>query len=451
MHISKKHIIYFFIFCFISITLTLSIHKQFAIAQVVAQSNNITDPVAYATTNTAAEELRRKIEQQTQNIEALNREIQTFSELKNKTSKEALTLQSLIRDLDQNAKVLNLDIKKTTNQISKANLEINSIDQNIETSEETIVDLRKVLSDNLKSIEQKEKISFIHAILAKDNISDSLTEINDRMNFNKGIHSQVTFIRKEKESLSISKHDKELKKTELSQFQNQLTDKKNVVEYNKNERSKTLKDTKNQENTYQKLLTEKQAAKATFEKELFSFESALKYTLDPTSIPRSGSAVLSWPLDNVRITQRFGKTVAAKRLYVSGSHNGVDFGTSIGTPIKSVLSGTVIGAGDTDLTCKGASFGRWILVKHLNGLASIYAHLSVISVKEGDEVVTGEIIGYSGNTGYSTGPHLHLGLYASNAVVVQNRPSISCGGKVYRMPIAPIDAYLDPMVYLPVL
>jgi murein DD-endopeptidase MepM/ murein hydrolase activator NlpD len=154
-------------------------------------------------------------------------------------------------------------------------------------------------------------------------------------------------------------------------------------------------------------------------------------------------------VDNVRITQRFGKSVAAKRLYVSGSHNGVDFGAPIGTAVKATADGVIAGTGDTDLTCRGASFGRWILIKHINGLATTYGHLSVIGVSSGQTVKRGDVIGYSGNTGYSTGPHVHISVYPANAVRVENRPSASCGGKVYNMPIAPIDAYLDPMLYLP--
>lgn len=405
--------------------------------------------ISNTTTLSTADELRKKIELQTKNIEALNKEIQAYSELKDKTTKEAQTLQALINDLNKNAKVLDLDIKKTRSQIEKANLEISSLDINIKRSEGKIGDFKTVLSNNIREIQQREDDGFIVSVLAQRNLSDTLIEINDRMNLGKNIKAQVDSLRSEKQLLSYTKQDEEAKKVELSQFQTELANKKKIVEYNKNEQTKTLSATKNQEKTYQQLLAEKQALKAQFEKELFSYESTLKYTLDPASIPRAGSSALAWPLDKIRINQRFGKTAGAKQLYVSGSHNGVDFQASIGTAVKSAASGTVIGAGDTDATCPRASFGRWVLVKHTNGLASIYAHLSVISAKEGDVVTAGQVIGYSGNTGYSTGPHLHVSVYASNAVEVQNRPSASCNGKVYRMPIAPVDAYLDPMLYFP--
>jgi murein DD-endopeptidase MepM/ murein hydrolase activator NlpD len=276
-----------------------------------------------------------------------------------------------------------------------------------------------------------------------------LSEIDSQFSFNDAIQTRIDLLRAEKQRLETNKNTQEVRKKDLVKMQTELSDKKKAVEYTKSEQNKVLKETKNQEKTFQQILKDKMALKAAFEKEVFEYESKIKYTLNPSSIPKAGTTALSWPVDKVIITQRFGKTVAAKRLYVSGSHNGVDFGVPIGTPVKAAGSGTVLGAGDTDLTCKGASFGRWVFIRHDNGLASIYAHLSVISATEGQTVRAGDVIGYSGSTGYSTGPHLHLSVYAADAVTVQNRPSVSCGGRVYRMPIAPIEAYLDPLVYLP--
>ena len=112
-------------------------------------------------------------------------------------------------------------------------------------------------------------------------------------------------------------------------------------------------------------------------------------------------------------------------------------------------SGTVMGTGDTDLACKGASFGKWVFIKYNNGLSSTYGHLSVITAKVGQEVSAGDVVGLSGNTGSSTGPHLHVAVYASDGVKVDTVPSRSCGGKIFTQPIAALNAYLDPALYLP--
>jgi murein DD-endopeptidase MepM/ murein hydrolase activator NlpD len=301
----------------------------------------------------------------------------------------------------------------------------------------------------MREIQRSEDFNYVENLLGSKNISDFLGQVESQLNFNNAIQKQVDIIQGEKKRLEVNKSSKEGNKLELVKLQTELSSKKKAVDYTKSEQNKILSETKNQEKNFQKLLKDRVALKNAVEKEVFDYEAKLKYKLNPSSIPQAGSSPLMWPIDNVIITQRFGKGPAAKKLYVSGSHNGVDFGARIGTPVKAVLSGTVIGTGDTDKACPRASFGRWVLIRHDNGLASIVAHLSVISATQGQVVKTGDIIGYSGNTGYSTGPHVHLTVYAADAVKVQDRPSASCAGKVFTMPIAPIEAYLDPMLYLP--
>ncbi|NEC50244.1 peptidoglycan DD-metalloendopeptidase family protein [Actinospica acidiphila] len=85
-----------------------------------------------------------------------------------------------------------------------------------------------------------------------------------------------------------------------------------------------------------------------------------------------------------------------------GYHTGVDFPVPTGTPVKSVGAGTVVAAGWE------GSFGYQVVVRHADGRYSQYAHLSAISVKNGQSVGAGQRLGRSGSTGNSSGPHLHF-------------------------------------------
>jgi len=108
------------------------------------------------------------------------------------------------------------------------------------------------------------------------------------------------------------------------------------------------------------------------------------------------------------ITSRFG----SRR---SGYHTGLDIANSTGTPITATAAGTVTYAG-----WKG-SYGKLVVISHENGVETYYAHCSAIYVGEGQEVQAGETIGAVGNTGNSTGPHLHLEVRVNgNTVNPQN-------------------------------
>ncbi len=107
--------------------------------------------------------------------------------------------------------------------------------------------------------------------------------------------------------------------------------------------------------------------------------------------------------------------------------------------------------GNTDAVPGCYSFGKWVLIKHNNGLATLYAHLSSIGVTKGQTLATGDVVGNSGMTGYATGPHLHFAVYASQAVSIMSlaeyRGATSpCA--TAKMPVAPKEAYLNPMSYL---
>ncbi|MEU7564417.1 M23 family metallopeptidase [Streptomyces fradiae] len=91
----------------------------------------------------------------------------------------------------------------------------------------------------------------------------------------------------------------------------------------------------------------------------------------------------------------------------TNKHSGQDFAVPVGTPVKAVHGGTVVKAGPNG-GGDGPAYGNAIVIKHPNGTYSQYAHLSKIGVKPGAKVKTGQLIAKSGNTGNSSGPHLHF-------------------------------------------
>ena len=99
-----------------------------------------------------------------------------------------------------------------------------------------------------------------------------------------------------------------------------------------------------------------------------------------------------WP-----ITQNYGETIT------SAFHTGIDYACPIGTSILASDSGKVVFAA-WDKT----GYGNLVIVQHSSGVSTLYAHLSNVSVFSGENVRQGELLGHSGNTGNSTGPHLHF-------------------------------------------
>jgi hypothetical protein len=86
-------------------------------------------------------------------------------------------------------------------------------------------------------------------------------------------------------------------------------------------------------------------------------------------------------------------------------HKGIDFADSYGDPIYAIGSGVVLGAGYLG---SESGYGKITLIQHRGGIISAYAHQSRIAVSPGERVRAGEVIGYVGSTGHSTGPHLHF-------------------------------------------
>ena len=403
-------------------------------------------PMFFSRAQTAVD-IQNKINQNNANIQSLEQEIATYQSQLDSLGQQKSSLNGSLKELDLNKKKLDSNIAVIQNKINATNLTIQNLSTDIGTKEDAIQTDINSISLQMRNTNELEQTSLLEDILSQNNLSDSWNDIDNIVTVRESLRADITKLQQVKGELEDTRTTTIAAKNELTVLKSQLADQQKIVMQNISDKNLLLKQTKNNESSYQKLLQDRLAKKNAFEQELNNYEAQLQFILDPSKLPQS--RVLSWPLDKIYVTQLFGKTVDSKRLYVSGTHNGVDFRASVGTPVMSMADGTVMGTGNTDLTCPGASFGKFVFIKYNNGLSSTFGHLSLIKSNVGDLVKKGDVVGYSGSTGYVTGPHLHVSLYASQAVKMASMPSAACNGRIYTLPVSPINAYLNVLDYLP--
>src|SRR3990167_2980586 len=359
-------------------------------------------PYAFAQSISEIDRLQQDIADRGSRLAEIEKEIAKFEADLKVVGAEKQTLQKAINQLVLERKKVTAEIARTENLISSTDLEINKLILEISKTEKNIDQIESAIAEIIRTQYREGEVTMVELLLNHNQLSDFWSTFE--------AHETV------RNSMSF-------KVAELSSLQ--------------------------------RLLAEKQEARDQIIKDLRDFEAKLQFILDPNTIPTAGTAVFAWPLKNVIVTQWFGGSEFAKRnpgIYGGRAyHPGIDMGTPRGTSIHAPLSGTVRATGNTDLVPGCYSWGKWTLIDHANGLSTLYAHQDVISVTPGQKVTTGEIIGYSGNTGYSTGPHLHFTVYVKEGVTVRQFNEIktvtSCGPA--STPVAATDAYVDPALYLP--
>jgi murein DD-endopeptidase MepM/ murein hydrolase activator NlpD len=157
----------------------------------------------------------------------------------------------------------------------------------------------------------------------------------------------------------------------------------------------------------QALLATARSRKAEFERELVALQAQsnslaklLRGRQINQALQPSGHGVLKVPV-GAPVTSGFGPRVHP----IFGDvrmHTGIDFGAGFGTPIHAAGPGVVVIGGPY------GGYGNAVVIDHGNGLATLYAHQSALSVRPGQSVKVGQVVGFVGATGFATGPHLHF-------------------------------------------
>ncbi|MBF5044693.1 M23 family metallopeptidase [Aggregicoccus sp. 17bor-14] len=151
-------------------------------------------------------------------------------------------------------------------------------------------------------------------------------------------------------------------------------------------------------------------------------------------------AFLKSPLKFAHVTSGFGSRFHPVLQYVK-AHNGVDYGAAIGTPVWAVADGVVTRAQNT------GPGGNTVCIRHVNAMETCYLHLSRYGagVHQGSRVSQKQVIAYSGNTGRSTGPHLHFALKRNGAFVNPLNQNFPRAEPLPRTLVADFQAKIAPL------
>lgn len=391
-------------------------------------------------------QIQAQIEENNRQIQRIKQEIAALEKDLNATVEQKQTLQNAINALNLNIQKLQKSISLTQTQIKQKDGEIGELAGSISTTESRIQGSQEQIANTLRELQALDTQPFVMMMLSGGTLSSFFDDAASLEAVRTGLQTHVHELSSLKEDLEGDKASAEGKRKELSALNENLGQQKQGLTVTKQSQDQLLKETQNKEAAYQAQLAQKRAEQQAFEAALFELASRLQ-SADPTHILAARSGVLQWPLEAVFVTQQFGKTSDSGRLYSSGTHDGVDFRAAVGTPVHAALAGVVLEVNQGAVPY--CQYGKWVLVKHDNGLTTLYAHLSQISVQKGQSVATGATVGYAGNTGYATGPHLHFTVYVSEALTLKQYTCKS--GKVVTVPIAPLNAYLNPLSYLPTL
>ena len=386
----------------------------------------------------AAADLKGSIDRKTQELLEITDKINENQKILDAAQGQSRTLKGEIKKINSNINQVNLSIKSSELTIDKLELEVDSLRDEISDAEKEVSLKEKAVAQILREFQKGDDETPFMIFLKNKSLADSVFEMQNLADLSNGLSVEINSLKEAKGNLSGKLGETSDKKQNVQVEKENLKNKQIILSDTKSEKQFVLTQTKNQEKVYQQTLTELQKRQAEIASEIEVMDEELRLKIDPSTLPSKRPGVLARPVSGA-ITQEYGATAFAKYGYAGKWHNGLDFAASIGTPIYSAEKGTVIAVGNSDKYCNKGAYGKFVVVKHENNLTTLYSHLSLQKVKVGDTIERGGLLGYSGNTGYATGPHLHFSVFSSQTFKMG--PSRICG-------LLPYGGDLNPLDYL---
>ena len=346
-------------------------------------------------------------------IDALKQE-QAESQARQKELKEQLAAAEAEQSAAEDKRNLLLaQLDAINDELDNINAQIAYYDSAIAQKEEE----RKVAEANeqaqyelfcqrVRAMEEEGTVSYWSILFNAENFSDLLDRLADVdavMDYDNQVMDELIAVREELERLQA-----ELEKARADEqaVKEQQEAKKAEQQEKVAEAEKVLAELNKNVAEVNRLLDEEDKAAAAIQADIVRKQQQLEEERKQNGTTIVSESGYMWPLPGwYRISSPFGYRINP----VSGraqNHGGIDIPANGGTPILAAKSGQVI----TSVKGSGAywSYGNYVVIDHGNGNSTLYAHMSSRAVSEGQMVKQGQVIGYVGTTGNSTGNHLHL-------------------------------------------
>jgi len=352
--------------------------------------------------------LADSLSEKREELEAIQKKIYEVNKNLKSTQNQANSLAIELANFDAQIQETQNKITATQGQITETENQINEKILDIQRKEDEIKYQERILNQCLQELYEQDNSSTLEILVVYDSFSDFLDQVSYLGHLEKDAQLIIQKVQAAKAEVEEEKRALESKKKELENLKADLENQKTALDLQRAERQKLFEQTKGQESLYQQQLAAARAQEAAIFSEIIRLESKNGgnnfYQGDKDG--RYYGYFIS-PLDHYRITQGYGMTsYAASGAYGGQGHNGIDIVWYHGAPVRAAASGMVI-------LGTHRAWGNWVAVVHANGLVTLYAHLAGFAVSYGQYVSQGQVIGYQGNTGASTGSHLHFSVYWS--------------------------------------
>ncbi len=349
-------------------------------------------------------------------LDTLKDKIKTYQKIADLKDRESDQLSSVAKQLGAQANVVQGTIVDNERKLADLGQQIESVESRITEKERIIRAERQSLAAFLRLYfdHQSRSGDGVSILLAKSvDFEDIIKNRDDFFEAGSSVQKSLAEIANLRNSLVRDRDLVKKKKENVVTIKSKLEEQNEYLESSKKSKEALAAKAAAEQAKYEGIVSELEKERKAIEEEIEQLEDAKEGKIDLSTIPNFQKGILGYPVEEPRITQKYGKTTFT-RWYKF--HNGIDFADSAGTPILAAEGGKVIATGDLGKV----AYGKWIAIEHKNGLTTLYGHLSKNTAKKGDSVKRGQEIGLMGSTGYSTGSHVHFGVYASDSFELTN-------------------------------